>query len=181
MPKKLLQRYLPTPQSVRENAALKPLGPLLRNTDIWHLNRRAVAGAVFIGFFSAFLPVPFQMVIAGALAVQFRCNLPISVGLVWTSNPITMPPMFYFAYRLGAWLLNMELAVDSVDISFAWLADNLARIGYPLIFGSLLCGWVLGVTGFVLVRVLWRAQVIKRWRERRARRAALAAVQPDDG
>lgn len=172
MPKKLLQRYLPSPQAVRENPALRPLSPLLQNSDIWHLNRRSAAGAVFIGLFCCFLPIPFQMVVAGALAVQFRCNLPISVALVWISNPVTMPAMFYFAYRLGAWLLNMQLETASIDISFRWLVDNFVGIGYPLIFGSLLCGWVLGVTGFVLVRVLWRMHVITRWRERRARRLA---------
>ncbi len=127
---------------------------------------------MFIGLFCCFLPIPFQMVVAGALAVLFRCNLPISIALVWISNPVTMPPMFYFSYRLGAWLLNKQLTVDQVDVSFAWLAENFVNIGYPLIFGSLLCGWVLGLTGFVFVRVTWRLHVITRWRERRERRRA---------
>ncbi|MEM8769349.1 MAG: DUF2062 domain-containing protein, partial [Pseudomonadota bacterium] len=58
-------------------------------------------------------------------------------------------------------------------------------IGYPLIFGSLLCGWVAGVTGFVLVRVAWRFHVISRWRERKTRRrlekAAASEMQTVDG
>ena len=182
MPKQLLKRYLPSPQSIRENSSLRPLAPLLKHPDIWHLNRRSVAGAAFIGLFCCFLPIPFQMVVAGFLAVQFRCNLPISVMLVWISNPITMPPMFYFTYRLGAWLLNMELEVTSINISFSWLVENFVHIGYPLVFGSLLCGWVSGVTGFVLVRVLWRLHVISRWRERRQRRRERsAAVKTGNG
>ena len=71
-----------------------------------------------------------------------------------------------------AWLLNIEVEVEGIELSWAWLSDNLANIGYPLIFGSLVCGWVAGVTGFVLVRVAWRLHVISRWRERKARRLA---------
>ena len=110
------------------------------------------------------------MLVAGVLAVAFRCHLPLSVALVWITNPLTMAPMYYFAYRLGALLLNMELEVQSFELSLDWLLSNLDTIGYPLLFGSLLCGWVLGVTGFVVVRVAWRLHVISRWKERRARR-----------
>lgn len=170
MPKKFLRRYLPDPTAVRENPALRPLGVLLNNPEIWHLHRRSVAGAAFIGLFCAFLPIPFQMLVAGVLAVGSRCNLPLSVALVWITNPLTIGPMFYFAYRLGAWLLDTELEVQSIELSFAWLVDNLDTIGYPLLFGSLLCGWVLGLTGFVFVRITWRLHVIRRWQERRARR-----------
>ncbi len=110
-----------------------------------------------------------QMVIAAVLAIYSRCNLPISVALVWITNPLTIPPMFYFAYRLGAWLLNMQLTVESIDLSVDWLWDNLGTIGYPLLFGSLVIAWVSGVSGFVVTRVVWRWHVISRWRARRAR------------
>ena len=185
MPRKLLQRYLPEPGEVSENPALKPVGKWLKNPEIWHMHRRSIAGATFIGLFCAFIPLPFQMLVAAALAILTRCNLPLSVALVWISNPITIPPMFYFTYRLGAWLLNIEVSVASVELSASWLIDNLDDIGYPLIFGSLLCGWVAGVTGFVLVRVAWRLHVVSRWRERKTRRRAEKAraseVQPVDG
>ncbi len=170
MPKKLLRRYLPDADRIRANPALKPVSFLLDRTDIWHLHRRAAAGATFIGLFCAFVPVPTQMLLAAVLAVVFRCNLPIAVALVWISNPLTFPPMFYFAYRLGAWLLDMRLETDAVPTDLDWWIGNLDNIGIPMLFGALLCGWVAGVTGFVLVRVLWRFHVIRRWKERRARR-----------
>ena len=170
MPKKLLRRYLPDADRIRANPALKPVSFLLDRTDIWHLHRRAAAGATFIGLFCAFVPVPTQMLLAAVLAVAFRCNLPISVALVWITNPLTFPPMFYFAYRLGAWLLDMRLETDSVQMDLDWWISNLDNIGIPMLFGSVVCGWVAGVTGFVLVRVFWRFHVIRRWKERRARR-----------
>lgn len=170
MPKKFLRRYLPDADKIRANPALKPVSFLLDRSDIWHLHRRSAAGATFIGLFCAFLPIPTQMLLAAVLAVAFRCNLPIAVVLVWISNPLTFPPMFYFAYRLGAWLLDMRLETDTVPMDLDWWIANLDDIGIPMLFGALVCGWVAGVSGFVLVRVLWRFHVIRRWKERRARR-----------
>ncbi len=172
MPKDILRRYLPEPSEIRENRLLKPVAHLLERTDVWHLNRRSVSSAVFVGLFCAFLPIPSQMIVAAVIALAFRCNIAIAVGLVWITNPLTIPPMFYFAYRLGAWLLDMQISVSEIDISMAWIWDNLGNIGYPLLFGSLVCAWVSGVTGFVVTRVLWRLHVISRWRARRARRRA---------
>jgi len=155
---------------MREHRALRPVSKWLNNPEIWHLHRRSVAGAAFIGLFCAWLPVPFQMLIAAVLAVGSRCNLPMSVVLVWITNPLTIPPMFYFAYRLGAWLLDMEIEVETVQLSWSWLSSHLGTIGYPLVFGSLVCGWVSGVTAMVFVRIAWRLHVLRRWRERRERR-----------
>lgn len=172
MPRQFLRKYLPSARDVSSNPALRPVSRWLKNPEIWHLHRRSVAGAAFIGLFCAFLPIPFQMLIAAVLAIFSRCNLPLSMALVWITNPFTIPPIFYFTYRLGSWLLDREVQVTGIHLDWTWLGENLGNIGYPLIFGSLLCGWVAGVTGFVLVRVSWRFHVIKRWRERKAKRAA---------
>lgn len=172
MPKKFLLRYLPARESLSGNRALRPVRRWLSNPEIWHLHRRSVSGATFIGLFCAFLPIPFQMVLAAVLAIISRCNLPVSVALVWITNPVTIPPIFYFAYRLGAWLLGTRVEISTVHLGWDWLSTNLPQIGYPLVFGSLVCGWVAGVSGFVIVRVLWRLHVIRRWRDRQARRRA---------
>jgi uncharacterized protein (DUF2062 family) len=129
-----------------------------------------VAGAAFIGLFCAFLPIPFQMLIAAVFAIASGCNLPLSVALVWITNPITMAPIYYVTYRLGAWLLSTEVEVDSIEMNWDWLMSNLGNIGYPLILGSVVTGLIAGLGGFVLVRVSWRLHVLSRWRSRRARR-----------
>jgi uncharacterized protein (DUF2062 family) len=174
MPRRFIRKYLPSPSALRESAALRPLGERLHDPLLWHLHRRSVAGAVFIGLFCAFLPLPLQMLIAGAVAVIARCNLPLSVALVWITNPVTFGPMFFFAYKLGAWLLNSEPVVHKFEVSASWLLEQLSLIWQPLLLGSLVCGWVAGVTGFVAVHVAWRLHVVRRWRERRLRRAAHA-------
>lgn len=177
MPKEMLRRYLPSPTRLRKHKALAPLGDWLYRPEIWHLHRRSVSGATFVGLFCAFLPVPFQMIVAAFLAVVSRVNLPISVALVWITNPLTIGPMFYFCYRLGAWLLGMREGIDGITLEWEWLISNWSHIAYPLLFGSLLCGWVVGVTGFVVVRIGWRLHVIKRWKERQERRRLAKAAK----
>ena len=142
----------------------------LSDPELWHLHRRSVGGAFFIGLFTAFLPVPGQTLIAAALAITFRCNLPIAVGLVWMTNPLTAGPMFFFAYKLGTWLLDMPAAASDADLSWQWLMSRLAANWQPFLLGCLICGWVSGLTGMVASRVLWRMHVIRRWQARRRRR-----------
>ena len=85
-----IAKYLPTRQSIRAQKALWPVRHLLLEPELWHLHRRSVGGAFFIGLFCAFMPVPSQMVLAALLALVARCNLPIAVGLVWVTNPLTI-------------------------------------------------------------------------------------------
>ncbi len=182
MPRSSFRRYLPDPQKLREHRALRPLGKWLQNPEIWHFHRRSVAGAAFIGLFVAFLPIPMHMLIAAAIAVVARCNLPLAVGLVWVNNPLTMGPLFFFAYKLGAWLMNTPPMVTEVHIDLDWLEREFDRIWWPLVLGSLICGWVSGVTAFVVVRIGWRISVVRRWRERvraRVARGTSNATSPD--
>ena len=173
MPKKYIMRFMPDHQVIRNHKTLnRVFGTLLHDPNLLHLNRRSVSGAFFAGLFLAFMPLPIQMILAVGLSILLRINMPITFGLVWITNPVTIPPMFYFAYRLGAWLLGVDVEISEIELSFSWLKENMSIIGYPLLFGSLVCGWVAGVSGFVIVRVLWRLHVIRRWQERKARRIA---------
>ena len=126
-----------------------------------------------MGLFCAFLPIPLQTVVAAIFALASRVNLPVSVGLVFITNPLTMGPMFFFAYQLGAWLLNAQESVDHVELSWAWLSAQFSSIWWPLLLGSIICGWVSGVSGFVAARIVWRMRVVRRWRERRKKRRAV--------
>lgn len=176
MPRKWIRKYLPTQEWIRRQNSLGPVRHLLLEPELWHLHRRSVGGAFFIGLFCAFLPVPTQMLVAAVLAILARCNLPIAVSLVWITNPLTFAPMFFFAYKLGAWLLGVETQDVEWELSWSWLGETFVAIWWPLIVGCLVCGWVAGLTGTVVSRTLWRLHVIRRWQRRRERRKAIAAA-----
>jgi uncharacterized protein (DUF2062 family) len=134
------------------------------------LNRRSVSGAFAMGLFNAFVPVPFQMVLSAAGAILCRVNLPISVGLVWITNPITMPPIFYFAYVVGTWILGTPVREIEFAISIDWLKAELLLIWKPFLLGCFVCATVSATAGYLLMRGFWRFMVVKDWKARRLQR-----------
>lgn len=172
MPKKKLQKLFPTPEQVRQNKSLAFLAPLMGKPNLWHLNRRSVAQAFFIGIFCAFIPMPFQMILAALLAFYFNSNLPISVGLVWLSNPITMPPLFYATYSFGAYILDIPAREYNSDISLDSLLAKLGEIWVPLYLGSVLAGLIFALIGYIAMRIIWRMHVVSQWEKRKSERNA---------
>ena len=169
MAKKFIKSWFPAYESVRGHRALEMLGPRLRAPDLWHLNRRSVAGAFAVGLFVTFLPIPMQMLLAAAIAISVRVNLPISVLLVWVSNPLTMPPIFYTAYTIGRWILNEPRRSFRVEMTMEWFTGDLLTIWKPLVTGSLVLAVVASAVGYLVVRVLWWFSVMERLKIRRAR------------
>ncbi|MDP0563228.1 MAG: DUF2062 domain-containing protein [Candidatus Endonucleobacter sp. (ex Gigantidas childressi)] len=178
MAKKLIQRYLPDPESIRDNHYLRFLGSTLYNQNLWHLNRRSVASAFFVGIFCAFLPIPFQMIVAASMAMFFRCNLPVSVSLVWLTNPVTMPAIFYFTYKIGCYILQVPVCESSLDFSFNGIGSELARIWKPLYLGSIISGIVGGAFCYLFIRLYWRWNTIYNWRKRCSNKRFLSSKNP---
>jgi uncharacterized protein len=169
MPKKTIKRLMPDHNKIKDHKHLRHLGASLHDANLWHLNRRSVSGAFAVGLFFAWMPVPMQMLLAALAAVFFRVNLPLSVILVWISNPITMPPLFYAAYLLGASLLGIEKQQFVFEASLQWLYNSVTTIGPAFIIGCLVCGIVSSAVGYAGVRLLWRYSVISQWRSSRSR------------
>jgi len=138
------------------------------------MNRHSVAKAFAVGLFFAWVPVPFQMVLAAGGAILFHANLPLSIVLVWLTNPITMPPMFYAAYKLGAWILGEELQHFEMELSFAWLQHEMSLIWQPFLIGCLVLGIVSALLGYFGIQIAWHRMVAKRWRKRHLRHGRLS-------
>jgi len=167
MPRNFIRRYMPDHQKIRDHRHLKHLGGLLHDRNLWHLNRHSVAGACFVGLFAGFIPVPFQMLLAALFAITFQVNLPVSVGLVWITNPLTMAPIFYFAYRFGSWILGQPVSDFNIELSLDWLLTGFAKIWQPLILGSTVLGICSGFLGYIGMQLLWRSLVVSKWRRRK--------------
>ncbi len=166
MPKRIIKKYMPDHTSIREHKHLKVFGKLLHDGNLWHFNRRSVSGAFAVGLFCAFIPLPTQMIIAAAIAIIVRVNLPISVSLVW----ITMPPMFYGAYKVGAFVLGQEILETDYQLTVEWFSAQLDLIWQPFLLGCLICGIVSALIAYSSIRLLWRLHLIQHIKERRARK-----------
>lgn len=165
MPRKFLKRYLPDSATMQKHPHLQRFGNRLHDPNLWHLNRRSISGAVAVGLFCALLPIPGQMFLAAALAIWARVNLPASVILIFVTNPLTMPPVFYGTYKLGTWLMDQPPKQIDFELSLNWLI-SMQHIWKPLFLGSLVTAVIVAALGFVLTRVIWRLHIISRMQKR---------------
>lgn len=123
--RKIIRRYLPDAAQMRVHPRPQLFYRWFHSTGLWHLNRCSVPGAVAVGLVWAFIPSPTQMLPAAASAVVLRVNLPLSLALSWTANPLTMPPIFYFNYRVGIWLLDRPVGLIRYEMNWDWLIREL--------------------------------------------------------
>ena len=170
MAKHLFKKYLPHPDVIIKNRWIKLLGPRLQEPGLWHINRKSCSGGVAVGVFFAFVPVPFQMLLAAIGAIIFRSNILVAVPTVWISNPLTMPPMFYFCYLVGAEILGSNIGSFEFELSFDWLLTSLSVIWQPFLLGCLVVGVIASAVSFMFVRLLWRYHILGHIKQRRNRK-----------
>ena len=169
MPKKLIKKFLPHPIIIAENRLIKLLGPRLQDPSLWHINRKSFSGAIAVGVFFAFMPVPIQMLLAAIAAIIFRFNILVAVSTVWISNPLTFAPIFYFCYRIGAAILDIHIDSFSFELSLGWLMTELLDIWQPFLLGCLVVGAVCAIFSYLLMQFLWRYHIWTRIKIRRNR------------
>ncbi len=179
MPRKFFRKYLPSHAAISENRHVARFGSLLRHHNLWHLHRRSVAGGFAVGMFAGLIPGsnPVQFTAAALLAIGFRVNLPIAVIVTLYSNPFTVVPLYYLAFKLGQ-LVVMDSGATMPELAFhlegkgfrEWLPtalEWLTSIGKPLLIGLPLLALILSAISYPLVRVAWRCYVVHAWRRRK--------------
>jgi uncharacterized protein len=175
MARNLLKRFIPSPAAIKSNPALHFLGDLLHDPNLFHLNRHSVSVAFFWGLFIAMLPIPGQMAVAAVAALFFRCNLPISVALVWITNPLTIPFFFYIAYQVGRFVLQTAPLLNEPEFTWEWISSEFNHIWKPFLSGSILCGLIFGAIGYFGMQFYWRWHVNLNWKKRQKARSEKAA------
>jgi len=129
------------------------------------VNRHAVAKGVLIGLFVAFIPMPAQMVAIIFLQPLFRFNLPLAIAMVWITNPLTMPFIYFVEYKTGGFLLGMH-DLPHVAISLGWFEEHFDEIVLPLYTGALFFSTLFALGGYYLVQRLWILSVRRHHRRR---------------
>lgn len=160
---------MPNHELIKRQKALKIFGNVLYNPNLWCLNRRSASGAFALGLFMAFVPLPSQMLMSAGMAIVLGVNLPLAVALVWISNPITMPIMFYFCYKVGAKVMHIPSQGFSFELSWDFLLNQMSTIGPPFLLGCLICGLLAATVGYFGIRGLWRYSVVRSWQQRKTR------------
>lgn len=155
MPRARIKKYLPSPGRIKSLPPFHYLGIRFSDPALWMINRNAISKAAAIGLFCAYLPMPLEMLPATLLAVLWRANLPLSIVLVWLSNPFTWIVLYAPPYLLGSALLG-ETDISISHITIETMIQELAALW----IGCLIFGVALACAGYFAVRVVWRMVVI---------------------
>lgn len=183
MPSPLRPR-LPGPESLEGRPGLALLRRWLVQPGLWRLNRRSAAGGVAVGLFCGLIPGPLQMLGAALLALVLRVNLPLALACTLYTNPFTILPLYWLAYRLGFWLVGpgSGAAVPPPAWVGAWNEGShwitwltatwhwALSLGRPLLVGLISLALLLAGAGYAIVRAGWRLYLIRAWHRRRQER-----------
>lgn len=160
---------MPKPHAFRNQKSLRWVGEVLHSPNLWHLNRRSVSGAFAVGMLCAFVPIPFQMVLAAFCAIFYRVNLPVATSVVWITNPITYAPVFYLCYQVGSVLMDSPPKIFKFEISFEWFSYQISEIWEPLLLGCFVLGTACAALSYFIINLLWRWFVVRTIRKRKLR------------
>ncbi len=170
------QKLMPHVENLKTHPSLQFLGHLLHEPNLWHINRHSLSIGMAVGLFCALIPLPFQTLWAALMAIMLRGNLPLAAVLVWLSNPLTTPPIYYVSYELGA--LMMGISVKPIDFSMSsdllsssWWIETIGAVWEPWLLGLMTLSVLCALVGYLVVQWLWRLHVVLAWHQRRKKRA----------
>lgn len=163
-----LRSLAPSRDRLEANPVLRVLAPGLSNPRLWHWSRRGVAAGGAAGLFIGLLIPVAQIPLAAALAVALRVNVPVAAVSTLITNPLTVLPIYYAAYRLGAWATGASVpgALSLSDRTAVW--ENLGTIGLPLFTGLGIAATCLALAGYFLISQvwIWRVASKRQWARR---------------
>jgi uncharacterized protein (DUF2062 family) len=146
---------------------MRPFATWLENPAYWSLNRRNVTRAFSLGLFLAFVPLPIHALLATALALLFRLNIPAAVVGTFLTNPLTVVPMFVFAYWVGCALLMLPVEPIHFAMNWHWFTSELIPIWRPFLLGCLTMGIAAAITGYVVLGGLWHVTLLLKYHQRK--------------
>jgi hypothetical protein len=145
---------------------------LFQNPAYWGIRRKTVVPGFSLGLFVAFTPIPAHTLLGVLMALLLRVNIPATIIGTLLMNPLTMVPMFVFAYRVGLFLLGIPPQPFQPELSIEWFTHGFINVWQPLLLGSMLCGAVTSLIGYIGLDLLWRASLADYLAARRRRKSA---------
>jgi len=158
---------------------LHPLRYVMDHPVYFSVNRKTVTRAIWIGVFVSFIPIPMQMLVAVLLALLARVNIAVAAIGVWVTNPFTMVPLFYLAYRLGAVMLNMPIEPWPTDMDFSSFSKDMGAIWKATLYGGIFVGLSSATVCYIAANAIWRFSTAVKYRERRVLRRRRSQIVRD--
>lgn len=160
---------LPDRDRLLANRWLKPFAHRLNHPLLWYFNRRSIARGLALGLFAGFILPVGQIALAALFALSVRANVVIAASATLVTNPVTFPPIYFAAYKLGSGFFGdrlEQMEVSQLHRTAIWLYG----IAAPTALGLLLFAIITAFLGYGLVHLIWRLRVTQRWQRRIDRR-----------
>ena len=158
---------IPSREQLETNPSLRRLAPWLGNPKLWQWSRRGVATGAAVGLFIGFAIPVAQILLAAVAAVYWRVNLPVAAAGTLITNPLTVPPIYYAAYHLGAWVTGTPTMAEFTLTDTTALWNNLGLIGLPLFAGLGITATIAAVASYLLISQAWAWRVVTKRRSAR--------------
>jgi uncharacterized protein (DUF2062 family) len=174
-PKRLnwLTRHIPTRDSIHHYRLLKPFAPHLSQPALWRMTRRSVPRGVALGLFVGVI-IPFMHTLVAAIfAIPLRANVAVAAAFTLLINPLTIPPMYYAAYRIGSWELHYDAALVNPAAAERFSSELTRALFWihhasgPIAVGVLTIAAVAALVGYGLASLLFKSWLMSRARRRR--------------
>jgi uncharacterized protein len=176
---KWLRRHIPTRETIHRYRVLRPFASHLSRPALWRMTPRSVPRGVALGLFVGVIIPVMHTAIAAILAIPLRANVAITAACTLAVNPLTIPPLYYAAYRIGSWELHHDAtlvnpaAAERFSGELSRLLFWIHQASGPIAVGVLTIAVAAAAIGYLTSGIAWRAWLGSRSRQRRqARRAA---------
>ena len=171
-----LTRHIPTRDTIHEYRLLRPFAGHLTHPSLWRMSRRSVPRGVAVGLFVAIIMPFMHTVIAALLAIPTRANVAVAAVITLVVNPLTMGPMYYAAYHIGAWELHHDGQLVDQNAA-AQLSGELSRLLFwlhhasgAIAVGILTMAVLASALGYLAASLVWGFWSRTKWRQRRQAR-----------
>ena len=123
---------------------------------------RYVAMGMAVGIFVSATPtIPFQTIIAVALAFIMRGSKAAAALGVWLSNPITFPVFYLASYKIGAFLFGISTDTDITGQT----TPDLLKLGFDISLAAITGGVIIGII-LALGAYIITYKIVRKFRSR---------------
>lgn len=178
---KWLRHHIPTRENIHRNRLLRPFAPHLSQAALWRMTPRSVPRAVALGLFVGIIIPVMHTAIAAILAIPLRANIAITAVFTLVVNPLTIPPLYYAAYRIGSWELHHDAtlvnpaAAERFSSELSRMLFWIHQASGPIAVGILTIAVTAAALGYLTSGIAWRTWLGSRSRQRRQARRATRA------
>lgn len=158
------------------NRWLRGLRPWLDRQDIFSFTREPLARGVAIGMLCGLIPGPLQILGSLGLCAWLRGNVIAAAIATAYTNPLTIVPLYWLAFQIGAYLLPGQQTMLPFELPQGDMAQWLGALrawmgalGWPLLLGLPILASLIAANAYALVQIFFLIPVIRRARRMRRR------------